>query len=187
MLTETPGTPRLGSESEWESDAGVGDASDFTEYDAKPAVPPCAKATSLKRSAPHKPSERWMAVADGLKLRIFNAAAPAAAADVRDSVVPCAHLGKLAATPLVLDIAAARGLACVDCRSSGENWLCLTCHQTFCSRFVRGHMFKHGLRHQHPISMSLNDKSIWCYECDRYLSEFVDPALMKIVTSVTLI
>ena len=175
------------SESEWSSDVGMGDASDSTEYGAKPVVPPCAKATSVMKSARLKLSEaKWVAVADGLKLRIFNAAAAAGAADFVDNAIPCSHLGKLAATPLVLDAAAARGLACGCCNSVGENWLCLTCHETFCSRFVRGHMFKHGLRHQHPLSMSLSDKSVWCYECDRYLSEFVDPALTEHVDNVSL-
>ena len=172
------------SDSETESDIGAGDASDFRDDDAKGVVPPCATATSLKeRPIVPLPPDKWRAVATDLKLRIFNEAALLPRLD--DDPIPCMHLGLLAEQPLALDVEAIQALTCVDCSSSGENWLCLTCHKTFCSRFVRGHMFKHGLRHQHPISMSLCDKSIWCYECDRYLSDAVAPKLARVVAAAS--
>ena len=30
--------------------------------------------------------------------------------------------------------------SCVKCADNSENWLCLTCSQIFCSRFVQGHV-----------------------------------------------
>ena len=183
--TTPRGSSLLGeSESESESDIGAGDASDFRDDEAKGVVPPCSTSTSLnQRPIVPLPPDKWRAVAMGLKLRIFNEAAHLPRLD--EDPIPCMHLGLLADQPLFLDDETVQALTCENCSSSGENWLCLTCHKTFCSRFVRGHMFKHGLRHQHPISMSLRDKSIWCYECDRYLSDAVAPALALAIAAAS--
>lgn len=65
----------------------------------------------------------------------------------------------------------------------GENWLCLTCNQVFCSRYVNGH----GLEHWHDtcrqdetghcVAASLEDLSIWCHVCGAYLVH--DEAILK--------
>jgi len=69
----------------------------------------------------------------------------------------------------------------------GENWLCLECNVTRCSRYVNGHAKQHwditkkaaledsscdqvGDKVGHCIAVSLEDLSVWCYECSAYLN-----------------
>lgn len=77
---------------------------------------------------------------------------------------------------------------------SGENWICLECGVTRCSRYVNAHGLAHwettreealeGKRRGeendgagHCIAVSLADLSVWCYECNAYLKH---PALSDI-------
>ena len=85
----------------------------------------------------------------------------------------------------------------------GENWICLTCNAIRCSRYVNGHCkdhWKNTKRQQeeeedkkvgdtacitartdrigHCIALSLQDLSVWCYECNAYI---IHPDLTKIV------
>jgi hypothetical protein len=60
---------------------------------------------------------------------------------------------------------------------SGENWLCLTCARVRCSRYVNGHCKEHwestkegGNNVGHCVAVSLEDLSVWCYECSAYLN-----------------
>lgn len=59
--------------------------------------------------------------------------------------------------------------SCLKCADSSENWICLTCNQIFCSRFVNGHMAEHYEETKHPMVLSFSDISVWCYECDSYV------------------
>ncbi len=70
---------------------------------------------------------------------------------------------------------------------SGENWLCLTCGVVRCSRYVNGHCKEHcenmknrdgGQGIQHCVAASLQDLSVWCYECEAYLNH---PSLSPIL------
>jgi len=73
-----------------------------------------------------------------------------------------------------------------DSCPSSENWICLECNATRCSRYVSGHSKEHWLftREQarengmkgedtdcvgHCIAASVSDLSVWCYECDAYI------------------
>ena len=58
---------------------------------------------------------------------------------------------------------------CHSCGNIGENWICLTCKVSFCSRYVNGHMAEHNNQTKHPICFSFADFSYWCFECDAYL------------------
>jgi hypothetical protein len=73
---------------------------------------------------------------------------------------------------------------------SGENWLCVTCSCVRCSRYVNGHFKDHwhntktGLRTGrgnigHCIAVSLEDLSVWCYECNAYLNHSSLRPLLK--------
>jgi len=59
---------------------------------------------------------------------------------------------------------------CASCNDTTENWMCLTCAQTFCSRYVQGHASQHFKDSSHCISISFSDLSIWCYSCDDYIT-----------------
>lgn len=61
-------------------------------------------------------------------------------------------------------------LPCKDCQSTQENWICLTCSDVFCSRYVHGHMAAHGASTGHPVAFSFSDGSFWCYTCDSYVT-----------------
>ena len=58
----------------------------------------------------------------------------------------------------------------------GENWICLTCHEVQCSRYVNEHMLFHGIEKNHLMAVSFSDLSAWCYGCDNYVDhETLDP------------
>ncbi|KAM7411062.1 hypothetical protein PAMA_021172 [Pampus argenteus] len=58
---------------------------------------------------------------------------------------------------------------CQDCGSEAENWICLTCYQVFCGRYVNEHMVTHGAVSEHPMVLSFCDLSVWCYLCEAYI------------------
>ncbi|XP_040008234.1 histone deacetylase 6 [Xiphias gladius] len=60
-------------------------------------------------------------------------------------------------------------LSCQDCSSDAENWICLTCYQVFCGRYVNEHMVIHGATSEHPLVLSFSDLSVWCYLCEAYI------------------
>lgn len=55
-------------------------------------------------------------------------------------------------------------------RASEENWICLTCGEINCSRYVASHAADHNVETEHPISFSFSDASFWCYSCDSYIT-----------------
>ncbi|XP_067449559.1 histone deacetylase 6 [Thunnus thynnus] len=59
--------------------------------------------------------------------------------------------------------------SCQDCGSEAENWICLTCYQVFCGRYVNEHMVTHGTVSEHPMVLSFCDLSVWCYLCEAYV------------------
>ena len=59
---------------------------------------------------------------------------------------------------------------CEFCENEGENWICLTCHKVYCSRYVNQHMLNHSQATLHAIALSFSDLSCWCFHCDDYIS-----------------
>jgi hypothetical protein len=60
-------------------------------------------------------------------------------------------------------------MKCSKCFDETENWICLTCKDVFCSRYVNGHAEQHALESTHSLALSLSDLSVWCYECSSYV------------------
>ncbi|XP_012923677.1 histone deacetylase 6 isoform X2 [Heterocephalus glaber] len=58
---------------------------------------------------------------------------------------------------------------CKDCGTLQENWLCLSCYQVYCSRYVNAHMVRHHEVSGHPLVLSYIDLSTWCYPCQAYV------------------
>ena len=58
---------------------------------------------------------------------------------------------------------------CKDCGATEENWMCLVCHEIFCSRYSNSHMVKHNETTGHHLALSFADGSFWCYTCDSYV------------------
>ena len=72
---------------------------------------------------------------------------------------------------------------CLQCANVGENWLCLTCSEVLCSRYVNCHMVDHNAESQHPVALSFSDASVWCYSCDSYIDS---PCLKQVTMAVAL-
>ncbi|XP_055453462.1 histone deacetylase 6 isoform X1 [Psammomys obesus] len=89
--------------------------------------------------------------------------------DVFYAVTPlswCPHLMAVCPIPAEgLDMAQ----PCKTCGTRQENWVCLTCYQVYCSRYVNGHMVCHHEASEHPLVLSCVDLSTWCYLCQAYV------------------
>lgn len=59
--------------------------------------------------------------------------------------------------------------ACQECDDKKENWLCLHCFTTNCSRYVGEHQLNHFFITSHPLALSYSDLSVWCFSCDNYV------------------
>jgi ubiquitin carboxyl-terminal hydrolase 3 len=58
-----------------------------------------------------------------------------------------------------------------DNREVLDNYMCLSCGGTFCSRFVNQHAKKHWETTKHNVSISLNLTAGYCYGCDDYIDD----------------
>ncbi|XP_059108968.1 histone deacetylase 6 isoform X3 [Peromyscus eremicus] len=89
--------------------------------------------------------------------------------DVFYAVTPlswCPHLTAVCPIPAEgLDVAQ----PCETCGTVQENWVCLTCYQVYCSRYVNSHMVHHHEASEHPLVLSCVDLSTWCYLCQAYV------------------
>lgn len=86
------------------------------------------------------------------------------------SVIPlsyCPHLSELNSNldPTLIDV----NRPCFKCKSIKENWICLSCFECGCSRFVSEHMLEHHETTQHSMVLSFSDLSVWCYICESYV------------------
>jgi mono-ADP-ribosyltransferase sirtuin 6 len=75
-----------------------------------------------------------------------------------------------------------RPCAETGCGDTTENWVCLTCHQVHCSRYVKGHCMQHFLNNEdHSVYISMADLSCWCYKCEDYV---VDNRVRSLVSEI---
>ncbi|XP_066212385.1 histone deacetylase 6 isoform X1 [Saccopteryx leptura] len=58
---------------------------------------------------------------------------------------------------------------CQDCGALQENWLCLSCYEVYCGRYINAHMLQHHEGSGHPLVLSYVDLSTWCYQCQAYV------------------
>ncbi|KAG8520800.1 Histone deacetylase 6, partial [Galemys pyrenaicus] len=78
----------------------------------------------------------------------------------------CPHLGFICPVPEAgLDVTQ----PCQDCGTHQENWVCLSCYQVYCGRYVNAHMLQHHEGSGHPLVLSYVDLSAWCYYCQAYV------------------
>jgi len=56
--------------------------------------------------------------------------------------------------------------SCEECDVFEDNWLCLKCMKTFCSRNSNSHIQKHIERKGRKIALSIADSSFWCFHCN---------------------
>ncbi|KAL4695090.1 hypothetical protein H8959_000185 [Pygathrix nigripes] len=78
----------------------------------------------------------------------------------------CPHLVAVCPIPAAgLDVTQ----PCGDCGTMQENWVCLSCYQVYCGRYINGHMLQHHGNSGHPLVLSYIDLSTWCYYCQAYV------------------
>ncbi|XP_028697652.1 protein deacetylase HDAC6 isoform X7 [Macaca fascicularis] len=78
----------------------------------------------------------------------------------------CPHLVAVCPIPAAgLDVTQ----PCGDCGTIQENWVCLSCYQVYCGRYINGHMLQHHENSGHPLVLSYIDLSTWCYYCQAYV------------------
>lgn len=65
---------------------------------------------------------------------------------------------------------------CAECHTAIENWICLLCFKTYCSRYIAEHSAFHSISSDHPLTLSFSDLSVWCYKCEAYID---NPQLHK--------
>ncbi|KAH3894173.1 hypothetical protein DPMN_018330 [Dreissena polymorpha] len=58
---------------------------------------------------------------------------------------------------------------CYICQTTESVWACLSCPVVACGRFNEKHALHHYQESQHPISIEVNDKYVYCYACDDYV------------------
>ncbi|XP_077844049.1 protein deacetylase HDAC6 isoform X17 [Macaca mulatta] len=84
----------------------------------------------------------------------------------------CPHLVAVCPIPAAgLDVTQ----PCGDCGTIQENWVCLSCYQVYCGRYINGHMLQHHENSGHPLVLSYIDLSTWCYYCQAYVHHQVGP------------
>ncbi|XP_037678008.1 histone deacetylase 6 isoform X2 [Choloepus didactylus] len=78
----------------------------------------------------------------------------------------CPHLVAVCPIPATgLDVTQ----PCQDCGTLQENWVCLSCYQVHCGRYINAHMMQHHEDSGHPLVLSYADLSAWCYHCRAYI------------------
>uniref|UniRef100_A0A6M2DER8 Ubiquitin carboxyl-terminal hydrolase n=1 Tax=Xenopsylla cheopis TaxID=163159 RepID=A0A6M2DER8_XENCH len=59
---------------------------------------------------------------------------------------------------------------CMDCKSVGQNWLCLYCGVVLCGRYNNQHAKQHAESNlSHDLCMQCEIFSVFCYKCDDYV------------------
>ncbi|TKY71247.1 Histone deacetylase 6 [Spatholobus suberectus] len=94
-----------------------------------------------------------------------------------DARTSCDHLASLSAD---LTHIPPPHTPCHRCQHASENWLCLSCKQVLCSRYVNKHMLHHCRDTNHSLALSFNDLSVWCFSCDAYLDAQLIPQLRPV-------
>ncbi|KAI6194681.1 UBP-type domain-containing protein [Aphelenchoides besseyi] len=77
----------------------------------------------------------------------------------------CPHLSQVQPSPDEISV----NQPCKTCGVEGEVWICLTCYEVNCGRFVGGHALEHASTTKHAMALSFSDLSSWCYECNAYV------------------
>ncbi|KAJ3675602.1 hypothetical protein LUZ60_004644 [Juncus effusus] len=78
----------------------------------------------------------------------------------------CDHLGSLCSDLTHIPLP---DTPCSRCEHPSENWLCLSCKEVLCSRFINKHMLTHHQQTGHSLALSFSDLSVWCFSCEAYL------------------
>ncbi|KAH0977852.1 hypothetical protein GBA52_027571 [Prunus armeniaca] len=71
---------------------------------------------------------------------------------------------------------------CKRCQDLKESWVCLSCKDVFCSRYVNMHFVEHYGQTKHCLAASCRDQRIWCFRCEAFLDAQVIPQLRSLLS-----
>jgi hypothetical protein len=81
----------------------------------------------------------------------------------------CTHLRTINAPPANEEALSPRQ-PCEICEADDGNWVCLNCYIVLCGRDRKRHMMAHFVaNNSHPLCLSFDDLSVWCYGCSSYV------------------
>nr|XP_054757759.1 ubiquitin carboxyl-terminal hydrolase 44-like [Lytechinus pictus] len=80
----------------------------------------------------------------------------------------CRHVGKLCVgqTHSILDPSEWH---CSVCGTTESVWACLSCTNVACGRYNEEHALRHFKESNHPLAIEVNERYVYCYECDDYI------------------
>lgn len=76
---------------------------------------------------------------------------------------------------------------CSSCDSSHSIWICITCGVLNCGRYVNAHGLKHAEKNKkHIVNMETKELSVYCYECDDFITNDTPDRLLENIRTVLL-
>ncbi|CAF1326074.1 unnamed protein product [Adineta steineri] len=102
----------------------------------------------------------------------------------------CEHVQYIQLFDGLIDI---KNAECIDCDSKTENWLCVSCGEMHCSRYINNHGEGHWIftlltdekyNIGHCLTISLADLSVWCYSCKSYIKNIRLNPLINHIESI---
>ena len=85
--------------------------------------------------------------------------------DLANLIPKCPHLHTVVKMPSDINT----DKPCQKCNIAENNCICLQCFAINCGRKANMHALDHGENAKHPLSLRLEDSTIWCYECESYI------------------
>ncbi|XP_074660354.1 ubiquitin carboxyl-terminal hydrolase 44-like isoform X2 [Tubulanus polymorphus] len=58
---------------------------------------------------------------------------------------------------------------CNTCGTTESVWACLSCAHVACGRYNEEHALQHYQDTKHPLALEVNEKYVYCYECEDYV------------------
>ncbi|XP_033639082.1 ubiquitin carboxyl-terminal hydrolase 44-B-like [Asterias rubens] len=70
---------------------------------------------------------------------------------------------------------------CKVCGTTESVWACLSCTNVACGRYNEEHALKHFKESKHPLAIEVNDRYVFCYDCDDYILNDNAPGDLKLL------
>ncbi|XP_050410971.1 ubiquitin carboxyl-terminal hydrolase 44 isoform X3 [Patella vulgata] len=80
----------------------------------------------------------------------------------------CSHLNKLHLGTNTTILNPEKWL-CFICGTTESVWACLSCSNVACGRLNNEHALNHFDDKKHPLAIEVNNRYVYCYECDEYI------------------
>jgi len=72
--------------------------------------------------------------------------------------------------PIFTSLESSDSLRCSECGAKESVWLCITCGELSCGRYVQAHALKHQENFiTHSVCLETKELSVFCYKCDDFV------------------